>query len=53
MEKYVAQPRIPEHALYGKAKETVEKKVSTGLLCRLDEDYKSMKDLSKTVGVFA
>lgn len=27
MEKYVAQPRLPEHARYGKAKEMVEKKV--------------------------
>lgn len=27
MKKYVAQPRIPEHARYGKAKEMVEKKV--------------------------
>lgn len=28
MKKYVAQPRTPEHARYGKAKEMVEKKVS-------------------------
>lgn len=27
MKRYVAQPRIPEHARYGKAKEMVEKKV--------------------------
>ena len=27
MKKYVAQPRIPEHARYGKAREMVEKKV--------------------------
>ncbi|CAN0306250.1 unnamed protein product [Pylaiella littoralis] len=27
MEKYVAQPRLPEHARYGKAKEMVEKKL--------------------------
>lgn len=27
MKKYIAQPRIPEHARYGKAREMVEKKV--------------------------
>lgn len=29
MKKYVAQPRLPEHARYSKAKEMIEKKVMT------------------------
>lgn len=29
MGKYVAHPRLPEHARYGKAKDMVEKKVAS------------------------
>lgn len=39
MKKYVAQPRIPENARYGKAKEMVEKKVRRMIFLLALNDY--------------